>query len=70
MLKVNQRPQLLLRQVSVYVHATECMYEIAVSVTPNYLQELGWQGTDWIDLAADRDRWRALVNPVMNILVL
>jgi len=31
----------------------ECMYEIAVSVIPNYLQELGWQGTDWIDLAAE-----------------
>ena len=26
-------------------------------------------GMDWIDLARDRDRWRALVNGVMNIRV-
>jgi hypothetical protein len=32
-------------------------------------QEVGWGGTDWIDLAEDRDRWRALVNAVMNLHV-
>jgi hypothetical protein len=32
------------------------------------LQEVGW-GVDWIELAQDRDRWRALVNVIMNILV-
>jgi hypothetical protein len=26
-------------------------------------------GMDWIDLAQDRDRWRELVNAVMNLLV-
>jgi hypothetical protein len=30
------------------------------------LQEVGWRGMDWIDLAHDRDRWRALVNTVMS----
>jgi hypothetical protein len=31
--------------------------------------KIGWGGMDWIDLAEDRDQWRALVNTVMNLLV-
>jgi len=30
------------------------------------LQEVGWEGTDWNDLAQKRDRWRALMNTIMN----
>jgi hypothetical protein len=30
------------------------------------LREIGWDGMDWIDLAQDRDRWRALVNAVIS----
>jgi hypothetical protein len=34
------------------------------------LREIGWENVDWIQLAQDRDRWRALVNTVMNLRVL
>jgi hypothetical protein len=34
------------------------------------LQKVGWGSMDWIDLAQDRGRWRALVNAVMNIRIL
>jgi len=33
------------------------------------LEEVGYGGTDWIDLAQDRDRWRILVKVVMNLRV-
>jgi hypothetical protein len=33
------------------------------------LREVGGDGRDWIDLAQDRDRWRAYVNAVMNLRV-
>jgi len=33
------------------------------------LQEVGWEGMGWIDLAEDRDRWWVLVNAVMNLWI-
>jgi hypothetical protein len=33
------------------------------------LQEVGWEVMDWSDLAQDRDRWRPVVNAVMNLRV-
>jgi hypothetical protein len=33
------------------------------------LLEIGWGGVDWIGLAQDTDRWRVLVNSVLNLRV-
>jgi hypothetical protein len=33
------------------------------------LKEIGWSGMDCIELAQDRDQWRALLNTVMNLRV-
>jgi hypothetical protein len=33
------------------------------------LGEIRWDGRDWIELAQDRDQWRALVNTVMNLRI-
>jgi hypothetical protein len=34
-----------------------------------YFQEVEWEGTNWTDLALDKDRWWALVNAVINLQV-
>jgi hypothetical protein len=33
------------------------------------LREIGWDGMNWIEVAHDRDKWRALVNTLMNLRV-
>ena len=33
------------------------------------LQEVGCESMDWIELAQDRDRWRSLVNAIMNLRI-
>jgi hypothetical protein len=33
------------------------------------LEEVGWSDVDWIGLAQDRNRWRALANSVLNLRV-
>jgi hypothetical protein len=34
------------------------------------LSEIGWRSVEWIQLAQDRDRWRAVVNTVMNLRIM
>jgi hypothetical protein len=34
------------------------------------IMEIGWGSVEWIHLAQDRDRWRAVANAVMNLRVL
>jgi hypothetical protein len=34
------------------------------------LRETDWEGVKWIQLAQDKDQWRAVVNTVMNLRVL
>jgi hypothetical protein len=34
-----------------------------------WILDRGWNGMDWIDLAEDRDQWRALANTAMNLRV-
>jgi hypothetical protein len=33
------------------------------------VREIGWESVDWINLAQDRDQWRAVVNTAMNLRV-
>jgi hypothetical protein len=44
-------------------------YRILVDNIKMDIREIGWGGMDWIDLAQNKDQWRALVNTVMNIRV-
>jgi hypothetical protein len=39
------------------------------TILKRILREIGWDVIDWIDLAQDRNQWRALVNTRMNIRV-
>jgi hypothetical protein len=45
----------------------KCRWEDGIKTD---LTEIGWEGVEWIHLAQDRDRWRAVVNAVMNLRVL
>jgi hypothetical protein len=45
------------------------MKSINISHLKMDLREIGWDGVDWIDVAQDRNQWRALVNTVLNLWV-
>jgi hypothetical protein len=44
-----------------------CRWEDGIRMDPRYI---GWGSVDWVQLAQNRDRWRALVNTMMNLRVL
>jgi hypothetical protein len=46
---------------------SRCRWEDGIRMD---LREIGWGSVEWIHLAQDRDRWRAVVNTVMNLRVL
>jgi hypothetical protein len=45
------------------------MCQIDETVLLVCVREVPLSGMDWVDMAQDRDRWRALVNAVMNLRV-
>jgi hypothetical protein len=52
--------------MSVKLHYPRCRWEDNIKMD---LQEVGCEGMDWIELAQDRDRCRALMNVVMNLRI-
>jgi hypothetical protein len=42
---------------------------IIITTTIIDLGEVGWGDVDWISLSQDRNRWRSLVNSVLNLRV-
>jgi len=48
---------------------TKTLEIISAVMSRSHLQEVGCGGMDWIELAQDRERWRAIVTAVMNLRV-
>jgi hypothetical protein len=43
--------------------------EVGVWIILKWILEIEWSGMYWIDLAQDKDKWRALANTVINLSV-
>jgi uncharacterized protein YebE (UPF0316 family) len=65
MLKI-QKIIVLIRRVLLWVNVVKRGWEDNIKMD---LQEVGWGDMDWIDMAQDSDRWRAVVSAVMNLRV-
>jgi hypothetical protein len=48
---------------------THIFHHKPISILCSDIQEVGCGGMDWIDLAQDRERWKALMNVVMHLRV-
>jgi len=56
------------KQFTVVDYLLKCVIE-GTKKGMMYLREFGCGDMDWIDLDEDRDRWRTLVNVVLNLVV-
>jgi hypothetical protein len=52
-----------------HVRSWSILVILSISKIHAIMIDIGWSGVDWIGLAQDRYRWRALVNSVMNLRV-
>jgi hypothetical protein len=48
---------------------SNCWENLDVGGMIIFKRSLGWAVNDWVDLAEDRDQWRALVNMLMNLWI-
>jgi hypothetical protein len=51
------------------IRTSSVLWKLTVSKFRNIILVVIYVGVDWMDLAQDRDQWRALVNTVMNLRV-
>jgi hypothetical protein len=66
-LKFDCLSSAIFAQESLSGNPFSCFYSL-YCISPD-LREIGWGGMDWIDLAQDREKWRALMNRVMKLRV-
>jgi hypothetical protein len=65
---VTQRLELLVLNV-LFLSSHSYFNRLEQEMIKMDLRKIGWDGRDWIDLAQNRDQWRALVNTAMNLRV-